>query len=175
MFDKLNEKDKKTIKYGGIAIAVIIVLLFGSQGYSDWNQKTTENKSLNANIKAIELSDSAREKQLKTIPVFEMPKDEQTQKSDFRSYLDRQFNDLGIVTSPWQEIPEKSSTLEGYDLLSLNSKGTCRFDLLLELLASLKYNPYLAGIEELNIECDPQNSQQATFSITLSTFTKRGK
>ena len=176
MFEKLSEKDKKTLKMGGIGAVVVIVLVFGTQGYSNWNRKKTEYNALDTKLKSLNVTDSARERLMYSVPIFQMPKDEQTQKTDFRSYLDKQFDGLGIVTSPWQETPTKTSLLAGYELLCLNSKGSCRFEQILYLLADLKTNPYLAGIEALHIECDPQNPQQATFDITLSTFTsKRGK
>ena len=180
MFDKLNEKDKKTLKKGSMAIALIAVLLIAMKGYGDWNSKSTEYKSIESSLKKLDIKDPAYNRMLNNVPVFKMPTNEQLQKEEFRDSLDQLFDGLRITTEPWQEVSLRSSavpTLPGYNILKLKTSGNCRFDLILTLLAELKSNPYLVSVEELNIECDPQNPQMAKFTITLSTFTKikRGK
>lgn len=177
MFEKLNEKDKKTLKMGGIGAAAILVLLLTMQGYGNWHKNTAEYNDLEAALKTVNLPEPLRKRQMETVPRFLMPQATQQQKTAFRDELDRELDDLGIDTEPWQEVTVKTSPLEGYGFLKLKCSGSCRFSQILDLLAALKTNPYLAGIEELNIQCNPQNPQQADFSITVSTFTnnKRGQ
>jgi hypothetical protein len=177
MLNNMNEKDKKTFKMGAIAAAAIIILLVSMQGYSKWNEKRTEDQKLTSNIRTLDIPDSAYNKLLSDVPVFQFPQDEQTQKENFRTELEREFDSLRIETEPWQEVVTKQTTSGTYGKLYLKTSGTCRFQLILDLLAVLKENPYLVGIEELHIESDPQNPQQATFSIKVSTFTinKKGK
>ena len=177
MFNNLNERDKKTIKMGAIAAAAIIVLLLALKGYSNWDNKRKEYDSLVSSINSLNISDAAQKKLLSDVPVFQLPQDEQTQKEDFRKELEREFDSLRIQTDPWQEVTTKKSYLSGYGTLFLKTSGSCRFQQILDLLAIIKDNPYLVGIEELHIECDPQNPQQANFNITVSTFTanKKGK
>jgi hypothetical protein len=181
MFDKLSEKDKKTLKMGGIAAVVILVLMLTMQGYGSWNKNKDEYNELINDLNKVNLTDSMRNTQISNVPKFQMPQTQQTQKTLFRDELDGLFDELRITTAePWQDLETKTRAVPGvpagYDILQLKCSGSCRFEQILDLLAGLKNNPYLAGIEELNIQCEPQNPQQATFSITVSTFTnnKRG-
>jgi len=173
MLNNLNEKDKRTIKLGGIGAAALIVLIFGAQGYSNWSNKKTDYSIKSRNLESLNITETAHARMLSAVPNFVMPKDEQTQKTDFRDSLSTLFDELGIRTAdPLQEVAaSKSKPLSGYGLLCLRTKGTCRFEQILNLLAALKNNPYLVGVEEFNFQCDPQNPQQVTFSIELSTLT----
>jgi hypothetical protein len=177
MLNNMNEKDKKTIKTGAIAAAAIIILIGTMQGYSKWNAKKDEDKKLTSNIRTLDIPDSAYNKLRSDVPVFQFPQDEQTQKENFRTELEEEFKSVRIETKPWEEVLTKQTTSGTYGKLYLKTNGTCRFQQILDLLAVLKENPYLVGVEELHIDCDPQNPQQATFNIKVSTFTtnKKGK
>lgn len=180
MFNKMNEKDKNTLKKGGIAVAAVVVLVVAVQVYGNWNTKKAESDTIDNQLRTLNVPDNVRSKTLGSIPVFIMPKDGQTQKELFRNSLDQSLEQLRISTDPWQEITtNKTPTVSGYSSLSLKTSGSCRVDQILSLLASLKQNPYLVGIEELHIECNQQNPQQADFSIQVSTIalpqSKRGK
>jgi hypothetical protein len=182
MFEKMNEKDKNTIKKGGIAAVVVVVLVVAVQVYGNWNKEKAEYNSIENQLRILNVPESARKKTLEAVPVFLMPKDEQNQKTLFRNSLDQLFEQLGIYTDPWQEVTTTKTPImtgAGYGALRLKASGSCRFVQIFNLLASLKQNPYHVGIEELHIECDPQNPQQADFSIQVSTITltqsKRGK
>ena len=48
----------------------------------------------------------------------------------------------------------------------------CSLDQMLNLLANLNSNPYLAGIEELNIKCGQKDRRQMDLVMTVSTFAK---
>jgi hypothetical protein len=136
-----------------------------------------EYNKMNAELKSLNVQDSAYKRIMSAIPVFQMPKEQQAQKTAFRDELDKELDQVRITTDPWQEVTSKQSLVPGYDTLRLKSSGSCRFEQILDLLAILKNNPYLVGIEDLHITCDAQNPQQADFSVTVSTITlpKRGK
>lgn len=175
MLEKLNEKDKKTVKIGGLA-AILLLVLFGTyQGYNLWESKKKDTKKLDSELVALNMTESAHKNLMATVPVFQMPKDEETQKTNFRSSLNQLFEQMRINTDPLVEVAAGNTIRPpvGYGALCLktSSSGTISFQNILYLLAALKENPYLAGIEELKITCDQQNPQLANFSIVLSTFT----
>jgi len=60
----------------------------------------------------------------------------------------------------------------GYKLLRLKCSAKCNFRQALDLLARLKENPYLVGIEELKIACDQKNRQDVKLDLMISTFVK---
>jgi hypothetical protein len=180
MFEKMNEKDKKTLKMGGIGAVGVLVLFIAVQGYGNWNKKTTEYNSIVNQLNTLNVTDNAHNKSLEIVPVFLMPKDEQTQKTLFRNSLEQLFEQLRINTEPWQDVmTSKSTIITGYGSLRFKTSGTCTFDQILRLLAELRQNPYLVGIEELHVACSPQNPRQAEFNIQVATLTlpqsKRGK
>jgi len=175
MFENLNEKDKKTLTMGVVAVLGLVVMVLGYFGYSTWEQKKSEYDAKDKDIKTLNLTDSAYNNLLATVPIFQMPLDQETQKNNFRDSLSTLFDDLRISTELWVEVPaNKAERLPvGYGKLCLktSTSGNCSFQSILNLLAALKENPYLAGIEEFKITCDPQNPQSASLSLVLSTFT----
>ncbi len=182
MFEKMNEKDQKTIKMGGLAVLALIVAFSVYQGYDYWTIQKKKAKELNNDLDALKMNDSAHKKLMADVPIFQMPQEDSIQKTNFRNYLNQQFEQLRISTDPWVEVAKPSNAVRppaNYNALSLktSTRGTARFQDILNLLAALKQNPYYVGIEELKITCDPQNPQLATLSIVLTTFTnnKRAK
>ncbi|MBN1973766.1 MAG: hypothetical protein JW787_09020 [Sedimentisphaerales bacterium] len=177
MLEKLNEKDKNTLKMGGIGAIVLVVLVIAYQGFNQRAQKLKELKRLELTYKSLDVSENVHKRIMAAVPIFQMPGNEQNQKTYFRNSLNQKFEQLGITTAPWQEVAGGKTHIppQGYGVLLLRTSGSCRFDNILTLLADLKENPYYVGVEELNIQCDPQNPQQATFIITLSTYTNNRK
>jgi succinate dehydrogenase flavin-adding protein (antitoxin of CptAB toxin-antitoxin module) len=43
----------------------------------------------------------------------------------------------------------------------------------LDFLAQLNENPYLVGIEELKIKCDPKKRGEVELDLTVSSFAKQ--
>ena len=174
MLEKLSEKDQKTVKTAGLAILAFILAFGCYYGQTYWTAQSKTTKELEKDLKTLNLSDSAHKKLLADVPVFQMPVDESNQKTLFRNSLNQLFEQMRISTDPWVQVNPSNSlrTPTGYGVICLKSstKGTVSFQNILYLLAALKENPYLAGIEELKITCDPQNPQIASLSIVLSTF-----
>ena len=61
-----------------------------------------------------------------------------------------------------------------YRLLRLKCHAKCEFRQVLDLLAGLKENPYLVGVEEFKIECGREKRQEVELDLTVSTFVKVG-
>jgi hypothetical protein len=60
----------------------------------------------------------------------------------------------------------------GYKLLRLKCSAKCKFGQVLDLLVNLKENPYLVGVEEMRIKCDPKKPQEVQLDLTVSTFVR---
>jgi hypothetical protein len=106
------------------------------------------------------------------VPTFEMPRSEEKQKFLFRDKFNEQLKKAGIKSEPLQIPPVGRSRQAGYKLLRLKSTGKAKFGQVLDLLAKLKENPYLVGIEEMRIQCDPKKRQEVELELTVSTFVK---
>jgi len=104
--------------------------------------------------------------------VFEMPQKEETQRFLFRDKLNEQLKKAGIKNQPLQVASIGKSGQAGYRLLRLKCSAKCRFTQVLDLLADLKDNPYLVGVEELRIRCDKKKPQEVDLDLTVSTFVK---
>jgi len=109
---------------------------------------------------------------LSIVPAFEMPEKEETQRFLFRDKLNEQLKKAGIQNQPLQVASIGRSGQAGYRLLRLKCSAKCRFTQVLDLLASLKENPYLVGVEELRIKCDSKKPQEVDLDLTVSTFVK---
>jgi len=101
-----------------------------------------------------------------------MPKIKEEQMFRFRDKLNEQLRRLRINSKPLQEVSGAKSPQAGYTLLRLKCSATCGFTQVLDLLANLKENPYLVGIEEVRIKCDPKKPQEVDLDLVVSTFYK---
>ncbi len=173
MLEKLNEKDVKTLKLGGIGVVAILIFWAALSGFDYWTQKRQSYKTLDQQLKDLDTDKIKQEGLLSIVPVLEMPEDKDKQKVLLREEMVQQFDDARITGQPWLEVSGKTNYLPTpYGLLCLKSSGSCRLRDMFNLLANLKENPYLVAIEELRIKCDPQNPQQIDFDITVSTSYK---
>ncbi|MHC4325240.1 MAG: hypothetical protein ACYSUX_13335 [Planctomycetota bacterium] len=170
MIEKLSNKDIRTLKFGAIAAGVILVFVFGSSGHDRWKKARANGAVLKAKLDAINV-DKTKQAGLKSIvPVFEMPQVEEEQKFLFRDKLSEQLKRAGIRNKPLQVQAGRKSPQSGYKLLLVKCNATCRFTQMLDFLAKLNENPYLVGIEELKIKCDPKKRGQVELNFTVSTF-----
>ena len=172
MIEKLSQKDIRAIKIGAVGIAAILVFAFVSEWTGHW---TKARASLDALKEKLELIDVDKAKQaglMSIVPVFEMPQEEETQRFLFRDKLNEQLKQAGIKSEPLQVVSVGKSRLTGYRLLRLKCSSKCKFTQVLDLLADLKENPYLVGVEELRIKCDQKKPQEVELDLTVSTFVK---
>jgi len=172
MIQKLNEKDIRALKIGGVCVAAILVFVFASKWFNHWSEAKVSLAQIKAKLDLIDVDKAKQAGLLSIVPVFEMPQKEETQKFLFRNKLNEQLKKAGINSKPLQVLPGGKSQQAGYRLLRLKCNAKCRFAQVLDLLAGLNENPYLVGIEELRIRCDPKNPQEVELDLTVSTFVK---
>jgi hypothetical protein len=170
MIDKLSKKDIRAIKIGAIAAVIIAVLMFGSKLHDRWKKAKTDGSVLYTKLDAIDVDQIKQAGLMSIVPVIEMPKIEEEQKFLFRDKLSEQFKRAGIRNKPLQVQPGRKSPQAGYKLLLVKCNATCRFSQVLDFLARLNENPYLVGIEELKIKCDPKKKGQVDLDLVVSTF-----
>ena len=166
----LNQKEKRTLKFGAVCAVAIVVLTFATQWLGHWKQVRGETAGINNKLENIDVTDAKRAGLMSIVPVFEMPKKEETQKFLFREKFNEQLKKARIKSEPLQILRAAKSPVAGYKLLRLKCSAKCRFAQALDLLANLKENPYLVGIEEFKIECDQKKRQDVKLDITVSTF-----
>jgi len=171
---KLSEKDKRALKIGAVSAAGIILFLFGWNFMGRWSAVRNSVAGKWQQIKLINLSPTQLAALNKAVPMFEMPQKEQKQKFLFRENINEQLKKSGIKAEGLQFLPVKRSRGSvGYRLLRLKCRaGKCNFGQVLDLLCSLRKNPYLVAIEEFRLQCDPKKRQEFKLDITVSTFVR---
>jgi len=172
MIDRLSQREKRTIKIGVVFAAVILVMMFGTTWYERWDQAKTSLSQMKTKLDLIDVDEATQAGLMSIVPTFEMPQSEEKQKFLFRDKFNEQLKKAGIKSEPLQILPVGKAQQAGYRLLRLKSIGKGKFGQVLDLLANLKENPYLVGIEELRIQCDPKKRQEVELELTVSTFVK---
>jgi hypothetical protein len=171
---KLNESDKRALKIGAACVLGILVFVFASDWLGHWWDLRSEVAEKRNNVDSVSLSEAKWAELRKKVPVFEMPEKYEVQKYPFRDKLDEQLKKRGIKKGTLQFLPlGRSEYADKYRLLSLQCRrAKCNFGQVLDLLAVLPENPYMAGIEELKIKCDPKKRKEFELDLTVSTFVK---
>ena len=172
MIEKLSKKDIRALKFGAIGAALIILFVFGSKGHERWTKAKANGAVLKAKLDTIDVDKAKQEGLVSIVPVFEMPQVEEEQKFLFRDKLSEQLKKAGIKNKPLQIQAGRKSTQFGYKLLLVKCNATCQFVQVLDFLSRLNENPYLVGIEELKIKCNPKKRGEVELDLTVSTFTK---
>lgn len=170
MIEKLSEKDIRALKFGAIGAAVILVFVFGSAGHDRWTKAKANAAVLQTKLDAIDVDKARQAGLMSIVPVFEMPQVEEEQKFLFRDKLSEQFKRAGIRNNPLQVQAGRKSPQSGYELLLVKCNATCQFVQVLDFLERLNENPYLVGVEELKIKCDPKKRGEVELDLTVSTF-----
>ena len=160
---------------GAIGVAAIVVLLFALEGYDRWDAAKQKSQQLEQKLDHIDLDKAKRSGLTSIVPVFQMPIEKETQKFLFRDKLNEQLRNARINSQPLQEVPGGKSPIADYELLRLKCSATCSIEQVFNLLADLKNNPYLVGVEEMRIKKDTRNPQQFDFDLTVSTLAKLAK
>jgi len=169
--DRLSNRDKQALMIGGVCVAVI-VFTFVLKIPNRWVEARKSLALIRAKLKAIDV-DQVRQAGLTSIvPVFEIPQVEEKQMLLFRDKLNEQLKKAGVSSKPLQVLPVTKARQGGYKILRVKCSGNCKFEQALDLLAGLNENPYLAGIEEFKIKCDPKKRQDVELDFTVSTLVK---
>jgi hypothetical protein len=172
MIEKLNKKDIRAIKIGAIGAAIIVVFVFGSAGHEHWTKANADAAVLRTKLDTINTDKAKQAGLMSIVPVFEMPQVEEEQKFLFRDKLSEQLQKAGIRNKPLQIQSGRKSPQSGYKLLLVKCNATCQFAQMLDFLSRLNENPYLVGIEEFKIKCDPKKRGEVELDFTVSTFAK---
>ena len=172
MIEKLSQKDIRILKIGAVCVAAILVFVFASELLGRWAKARASLAEVKNKLELIDVDKAKKAGLLSIVPVFEMPEKEETQRFLFRDKLNEQLKKAGIKNQPLQVASIGKSGQSGYRLLRLKCSAKCRFTQVLDLLADLKDNPYLVGVEELRIRCDSKKPQEVDLDLTVSTFVK---
>ncbi|MHC4535340.1 MAG: hypothetical protein ACYS6K_15425 [Planctomycetota bacterium] len=172
MINKLSPKDIRTLKYGAVCVAGILIFLVGSKVFDRWKEAQASTAILNNKLELIDVDKAKQSGLMSIVPKFEMPIEEEEQKFLFRDKLSEQFKKAGIKNQPLQVASRTNSKKDGYQLLRMKCSATCRLTQALDFLANLKDNPYLVGIEELRLRIDKKKPQEVAMDLTVSTFVK---
>ena len=176
----INEKDKKVIKFGAIAVAVILVwFLVIGPWFSDWGeirkQLGAERQKL-AKVSASSDDKVAGAKQsglFSLVPVFEMPATSKEQAQKFRSQFNEQLKKSKLKVASLQFLKEqKLKETTDYKMYPLKFQGKGSFNQVLDLLAGLNSNPFLLGVEEIRLTCDKKDRKTMEIDMVVSTLTK---
>jgi hypothetical protein len=172
MMQKLSGRDIRALLIGAVGVVAIIVFVIGSKWINHWSQARSSLEQVKAKLELIDIDKAKQAGLLSIVPVIEMPQKEETQTFLFRNKLNEQLKRAGINSEPLQVITGSKTPRAGYKLVRLKCSAKCRLTQLLDLLAALNENPYLVGIEELRLRCDPQKPQEVEMDLTVSTFVK---
>ena len=171
---KLGPKDIRALKLGAAAAVIIVLFSFGTNWIEHWAGVRKSLSEKQSALKALCPSQAQKAGLLSIVPAFEMPQNEEQQKFLFRDKLKEQISKAGIQSKPLQTLATKKFPgAAGYKMLRVKcSSEKCNFQQIIDLLASLKENPYLVGIEELKIKCDPKKRNEFELDMTVSTLVK---
>lgn len=172
MIEKLSKKDIRALKFGIIGAVAIAVFVFGSSLHDRWAKAKANAAVIRTKLDAIDIDKAKRAGLMSIVPVFEMPQVEDEQKFIFRDKLSEQLKKAGIKNKPLLIQAGRKSPLAGYKLLLVKCNATCQFSQVLDFLSRLNENPYLVGIEEFKIKCDPKKQGEVELDFTVSTFAK---
>lgn len=178
MTKKLNTREKRMVLVGVAAAVMIVVFTYGSKEYDRWSQARSTLNSAKRKLSEIEMDKSQQVALATMVPAVEAPQVEDKQKFLFRDKLYEQLKKAGINSEPLQFLPVRKPRGLSYKVLKIKCKGKCKFDQLLDFLANLKENPYLVGVEELRVQCDPKEppeqrkDKEIEIDLTVSTFVR---
>ena len=170
MIEKLSQRDIRILKIGFVCAAAILVFWFASKWFDRWKEARASLALLEDKLELIDVDKAKRMGLTSIVPVFEMPEEEKTQKFLFIDKLTEQLKKAGIKNKPLQVVSTGKSGQAGYRLLRMKCSAKCRLTQVLDLLASLKENPYLVGVEELRMRIDKKKPQEVDLDLTVSTF-----
>jgi hypothetical protein len=177
-FNKLSEKDRKTIKVGAVLMAIILVCGGMNILLSEYSRTSKELDAVKSKFNSVmpNSDGSLTSKQAglyNIVPVFEIPKKEDIPGETCRKKLMEQLrkakvNFRDVILQP---MANKENAC-GFRKRNLRCEGKCTFTQAMDLVASLYENPWFIAIEEFKIERNAKNRSQMDMTITISTYIK---
>lgn len=173
----MTQKDKKTLAFGAVIVVLVVGYVVGDPWFRDWRSVRTQIRTRRAKIDAVTSKSEAAKKKTdelnRMVPVFEIPALEKKQAVLFRDAFNEQLKKAGLQVKTLQPVGSKSAKrVSGHKLLKYQCRGRCNIDQIFNLMADLNSNPYLAGVEDINLKCDQKDRRQMDFVLTVSTLAR---
>lgn len=174
----ISERDKRALKLGAIAVAVVLLCVGAGRLFEDYSATKKALVSVQEQVEQVmgdkdgKLSHQQRGL-LSIVPRLEIPEQEEIPGAKFRQKFSEQLKKAGIKYTQLSFLSaSKSKNALGFKTLKLQCKGKCKFDQVIDLLEKLYDNPLFVAVEELKLECDPKKRTEMQISIVVSTFVK---
>lgn len=178
MKNKINERDKRALKLGAIAVVVVLLCVGIGRLFKEYSVTKKALVSVQAQVEQVmgdkdgKLSHQQRGL-LSIVPRLEIPEQEEIPGAKFRQKFSEQLKKAGIKYTQLAFLSaSKSRNALGFKTLKLQCKGKCKFNQAIDLLEKLYDNPLFVAVEELKLECDPKKRTEMRISIVVSTFVK---
>jgi len=175
---ELSETDKRALKLGSVGVVLILAYAFVIDPWMDgWLAARSALKTERTRLDSITSGSSGLEAKraglVSIVPKLKMPDAEGVQGPLFRDKFNEQLKKAGINVTGLQYLQSSRSKQQGgHKVLRLQCRGKSKFAQVLDLLAGLNENPYLVGVEELQLKCNQKNREQIDMVLTVSTFVK---
>jgi hypothetical protein len=175
MLEKLSKHDKRVLTWGvGAAAVMVFYAYILAPIAADWQRTRADIASNWKTIDSLDGSLSRRANQASIVPDLKMPVGAEKQQQLFKTKVNKQLTDAGIQVKSLQYVTlGKSANNLGFTVSKLKCDGKCNMQQAAKLMGSLFENPYLLGIEEVRMSCDPKKRDEITLSMTLTTFCGR--
>ena len=171
---KLSKRDKRALIIGAVCVVGILAFTFGTTWVEHWSKLRKSIANNKTKLKSVEKDKALLKLSMSKVPVFEDPNEEEEQKILFRDKFHEQLKQSGFKFEQPIRVIRAKKVKEGiaYKLMGLQTRGKCSFEQMLDLFTKLNENPYLVGIEDMRMECDPKNRREFKLDLTVSTFVK---
>jgi len=173
---QLSKRDKRALIIGAIAAGCILFFVFGSERITEWREAADSLAQKQKELESLTFKEWEQARLMESVPAFEMPSKEEKQKFLFRSKFNEQLKEAGIKAEALQFVSNrKVRELPGYRMLLLQCRqAKCNFGQIMKFLSELGKNPYLFGVEDFKMKCDPKKRQEFQLDITVSTLIEEG-
>ncbi|MHC4338051.1 MAG: hypothetical protein ACYSTG_08945 [Planctomycetota bacterium] len=171
---KLSQRDKRALIIGAVGAVAILAFTFGTKWVGRWTELRKSIADKRATLINIKVDKAQQKRLMSIVPLFEDPNEEEEQEIRFRDKFSEQLKKAGFKPSEPIRVlrARRAQAATGYRVLGLHTRGECKFQQVLGLLTNLYENPYMVGIEEMRMECDPKKRQKFKLDLTVSTFVK---
>lgn len=179
MLNQFSPRDKRAIVVTCVAMVVILFYVVVYDPWmADWDRVSAEIKSKESVAKLLDATSTKAKQRFASfnemIPAYAPPEKVETQRLLFEGKLVEQFKKAGLKPISMVFSTPKYVSAIGYYKLSFQMKCQCKFKQVFDLLATLRENPYLVGIEALDIKLDSKDRSKVDFTLKLSTYAVKG-
>ena len=167
---QLSPTDRRALKIAALTVgAILIFALVLSPWLDHWGDVRARLQAEKS--KVAKLESAHRQAVASLVPVLEPPQNHHQQRLLFERKINEQLKKAGIGVKSLQYSGKgKKDSALNCTVLQLTCQGTAKFDQVLTLLAGLNENPYLLGVEQLDLQCGPENKrQELTLTLTAAT------